>query len=77
MASCNCRENIETLRASMELTYMQYQSFTHARVLEASQKLDDALVKFRKCPCYNYCHVPNHLVAEELTEITKDKCVAV
>ncbi|MFD2114420.1 Spo0E family sporulation regulatory protein-aspartic acid phosphatase [Paenibacillus yanchengensis] len=77
MTSCTCRENIEALRASMELTYMKYESFTHANVLAASQQLDDALVSFRKCPCYNYCISPNYLVADDHSIIVVTKSVAV
>lgn len=56
MTLCACREGIEGLRKDMELTFEKRQSFTDPSVLAASQKLDDALVQYRKCPNFELCN---------------------
>ncbi|MNW15590.1 Spo0E like sporulation regulatory protein [compost metagenome] len=56
MTLCACREGIERLRNMMELTFEKYESFTDPSVLAASQKLDDALVQYRKCPHFDICN---------------------
>ncbi|OBR63265.1 hypothetical protein A7K91_25285 [Paenibacillus oryzae] len=56
MTLCACREGIERLRSMMELAFEQHESFTDPSVLAASQKLDDALVQYRKCPHFDICN---------------------
>ncbi|GEM_PF-6842433 len=56
MTLCACREGIERLRSMMELAFEQHESFTDPSVLAASQKLDDALVQYRKCPHLDICN---------------------
>ncbi|MHA6480539.1 Spo0E family sporulation regulatory protein-aspartic acid phosphatase [Paenibacillus sp. strain BS8-2] len=56
MNTCECRNRIEQLRRIMELTFNNFESFTNAAVLEASQSLDDALVQYRSCPDYDFCN---------------------
>jgi Spo0E like sporulation regulatory protein. len=56
MSGCACRTQIEKLRQIMQLTYDEYQSFTDPTVLLASQALDNALVNYRSCPCFDICN---------------------
>jgi hypothetical protein len=56
MNICECRNQIEQLRKIMELTFDNHGSFTAPPVLEASQRLDDALVQYRLCPFFDSCN---------------------
>ncbi len=56
MEQCACKVRIEQLRSTMEYAYDNYKSFTDPNVLAASQDLDDALVKYRRCPFFEFCN---------------------